>query len=314
MKVLIAGSTGMIGTAFVKHLKAQGHEVFGLARVGASARHSISASDHFYTCDILEKQVLQKIFREVSPDLAINLAAQAFNGVSWEAPHTTMSTNVVGTMNFLECCREFCPNAKVLIACSSAEYGVVPLTESPVKEERLLTPVSPYGVSKVATECLGYQYFANYGLQVYLPRLFIHVGPGHPPATAIQNFARQLAMIGRGLRTPEIRVGRLDTARDFVDVRDGVRAMMHLVDKGNAGEPYNICTGRAYTMAWVLETLIGISGLHVRVSQDPALLRPSDELLLVGDPTKIQNLGWCQDYSLEQTLAEIYADWMSRVA
>jgi len=241
------------------------------------------------------------------------MAAQAFNGISWETPHTTMTTNIVGTMNFLECCREFCPNAKVLIACSSAEYGLVPPTQSPIKEERLLTPVSPYGVSKVATECLGYQYFANYGLQVYLPRLFIHVGPGHPPATAIQNFARQLVMVKKGLRPPEIRVGRLDTARDFVDVRDGVRAIMQLVDRGNPGEPYNICTGKAHTTRWVLETLIDISKVNVTVTQDPTLLRPSDEPLLVGDPTKIRTLGWCPNYTLEKTLADIFADWVSRV-
>lgn len=165
------------------------------------------------------------MLKDWQPEILIHMAAQAFNGISWKTESMTLSTNVMGTMHVLQCCREFCPEAKVLLACSSAGYGLVPPSEIPITENRLLRPVSPYGVSKVAVECLGYQYFINYGMQVYLPRLFIHVGPGHPPATAVQNFARQLALIKRGLCEPVIKVGRLDTARDFVDARDGVRAM-----------------------------------------------------------------------------------------
>ncbi len=201
----------------------------------------------------------------------------------------------------------------MLLACSSAEYGDVSPEDCPLQEERLLQPVSPYGVSKAATEALGYQYFANYGLQVYLPRLFIHVGTGHPPVTAIQNFARQLALIAKGKRAPLMKVGNLTTARDFIDVRDGVDAMMCLLEKGQPGEPVNICTGTSHTIAEILRMLVEISGLSVKVEEDPALYRPSDEKLLLGDPAKLMSLGWTQRYKIEQTLQLVYEDWLQRI-
>ena len=120
-------------------------------------------------------------------------------------------------------------------------------------EDRPLKPITPYAVTKVATELMGYQYFKNYGMTVFLPRMFIHVGTGHPPATAIQNFSRQLALIAKGRLPPLLRVGNLDTARDFIDVPDGVNGMMCLLEKGRPGIPVNICTGTAHSIRDTLE-------------------------------------------------------------
>jgi GDP-4-dehydro-6-deoxy-D-mannose reductase len=167
-------------------------------------------------------------------------------------------------------------------------------------------------VSKVATENLGYQYFKNYGLKVFLPRLFIHVGTGHPPATAIQNFARQVALIAKGRSEPVIRVGRLDTARDFIDVRDGVAGMMRLLDQGRAGDPINICTGEAVTIRQTLDMLLELGGVRAEVREDPALLRPTDEPLLLGDNRKLRALGWERRFPIRETLAGVLNDWMQR--
>ena len=179
--------------------------------------------------------------------------------------------------------------------------------------ERLLQPFSPYGVSKVGVECLGFQYHANYGIAVYLPRLFIHVGTGHPPATAIQNFARQLALISKGKAEAVMTTGVLTTARDFIDVRDGVEGMMLLLEAGRPGQPVNICTGTAFKISEILEMLIDISGLKVSVETDPSLMRPSDEPLLLGDNSKLRALGWRQKYTMRQTLTAVYEDWLSRI-
>jgi len=205
------------------------------------------------------------------------------------------------------------PQAKVLLACSSAGYGDVTPADNPLHEARPLKPITPYGVSKAATEALGYQYFANYHLAVALPRLFIHVGTGHPPATAIQNFARQLALIRKGKLEPMIKVGRLDTARDFIDVRDGVAAMMLMIEKGCFGQPTNVCTGQAHKISDILELLLDISKLDVKVVADPALMRPSDEPLLLGDNSRIRALGWQQQYSMRTTLEAVYEDWLQRI-
>lgn len=290
-----------------------GWETFGIARNSASSRLAAVEAGGVLRSDILDYFSMEDVFRRVQPDVVIHMAAQAFNGTSWQAESTTHQANYIGTANVLRCCRTIVPDARVLIACSSAEYGDVTPADCPLQEDRPLRPITPYGVSKVASEALGYQYFHNYGMKVFLPRLFIHVGTGHPPATAIQNFARQIALIAQGRLEPVVRVGNLDTARDFVDVRDGVQALMLLLEKGRPGQPINICTGEAVSIREILETLIDIAGIDVSVETDQSLLRPSDEPLLLGDNSRLKRLGWARKYSMRQTLEAVYTDWVARV-
>lgn len=303
----------MIGSHLATAARARGWETFGLARNSAATRLAAIPDPHHFFCDILDRDALADVFTRTRPELVIHMAAQAFNGASWQVEETTHHTNYLGTHNVLRACRLLAPEAKVLLACSSAGYGNVTLEDNPLREDRPLRPMSPYGVSKAATEALGYQHFINYGLAVALPRLFIHVGTGHPPATAIQNFARQLALIRKGKLEPVMKVGRLDTARDFIDVRDGVSAMMLMIEKGVFGRPTNVCTGTAHTIADILDLLIEISGLKVEVRTDEALLRPSDEPLLLGDNSTIRGLGWQQQYTMRATLEAVYADWLQRI-
>ncbi len=312
MKALITGVTGMIGTHFAGAARAAGWQTVGIARSSASSRLAVEETD-VMRCDILDPFALEDVFRKIQPDVVVHLAAQAFNGTSWQAEWGTHQANYLGTVNVLRCCRTVSPRARVLLACSSAEYGDVKPEDCPLREDRLLRPISPYGVTKAATEALGFQHFHNYGLQVYLPRLFIHVGTGHPPATAIQNFARQIAMIAQDRIPPVVRVGRLDTARDFIDVRDGVNALMLLLEKGQPGQPTNICNGEAVSISDVLRIFIEISGQQVKVVQDEAFMRPSDEPLLLGDNSRIRQLGWTRRYTFRQTLEDVYEDWMERV-
>lgn len=303
----------MIGSEVARLVRSQGHETSGIARSSATSRMAVVDEANVLRCDIIDRDAVERVIARIQPDLVVHMAAQAYNGISWEMEDITHLTNYTGTLNVLRACKLHVPDAKVLLACSSAAYGDVKPEDSPLIEERLLKPITPYGVSKAASEALGFQYWKNFGLKVFLPRLFIHVGTGHPPATAIQNFARQLALISRGLLPPQVHVGNLSTARDFVDVRDGARALMLLAEKGNPGEPINICTGKAYSISDLLEMLIVASGLDVEVVSDPKLMRPSDEPLLLGNNTKLKNLGWSPDYSMKETLATVYQDWLSRI-
>lgn len=313
MKTLIIGITGMVGSHIANATRDLGWPTCGIARNSASSRLSALPDPSVIRCDILDRDALEEVFRAVAPELVVHMAAQAFNGSSWQTEDTTHLTNYQGTINVLRATRKYAPGAKVLLACSSASYGDIRPEDCPLKEERLLRPVSPYGVSKAATESLGYQYHANYDMSVYLPRMFIHVGTGHPPATAIQNFARQLALIAKGRVEPVLRVGNLSSARDFIDVRDGVSGMMLLLQKGKPGDPVNICTGTSFTIADILDMLIGISGLNVEVFQDQELFRLSDEPLLLGDNEKLRSLGWVQRYTIEETLKAVYRDWLERI-
>ena len=313
MKVIVTGGTGMVGSHFVRRYQEEGAEVYSIARNSASSRMAAIQDKSVIRCDILERDHLMKIFREINPDIIIHMAAQAFNGDSWNCEYITHNTNYQGTLNVLWCAKELGTDVKVLLACSSAEYGNIQPEDCPLVEERLLTPWTPYGVSKVGTEMLGRQYYLNYGLKVFLPRMFIHVGTGHPPATAIQNFARQLALIKKGVMEPEMSVGNLSSARDFIDVRDGVDAMKLLIEKGNPGEPVNICTGKAYQIQEVLDMLIDIAGVDVKVTKKESLLRVADEPLLLGDNRKISELGFVPKYTMRDTLEAVFADWMERI-
>jgi GDP-4-dehydro-6-deoxy-D-mannose reductase len=313
MKAVILGSTGMVGGCFIEKLAEAGWDVLGVARSTALGRHIVSHKHRFETCDILDRPSLTALFSREKPDLIVHMAAQAFNGASWNVEYYTHLANNEGTLNVLSAARDSSPEAKILLACSSAEYGDIQPEDCPLIEERLLKPITPYGVTKVATECMGYQFFKNYGMQIFLPRMFIHVGTGHPPATAIQNFARQVALIKMGHMEPTLKTGRLDTARDFIDVRDGVDAMMLLLEKGEPGIPVNICTGEAVEIQEVLDILLEVAGIEATVVQDPALLRPSDEPLLLGDNSKLKRLGWERRFSMRQTLSDVLQDWLDRV-
>lgn len=314
-KVLITGITGMVGQHFARSFREDGYEVWGVARFSASSRNEAIQDPSVIRCDILERDALMRHIKRLEPDIIIHMAAQAFNGASWDYEYVTHMTNYQGTLNVLYCARELMEtkDVKVLLACSSAEYGNITEKDCPLIEERQLLPHTPYGVSKAGVEMLGYQYFANYGLKVYLPRMFIHVGTGHPPATAIQNFARQLALIKAGKIAPEIHVGNLESARDFIDVRDGVTAMRLLLEHGKPGEPVNICTGKAYKIADILGMLVGISGTNAKVVTDKSLMRAADEPLLLGDNSKITALGFQQKYEMSDTLRDVFADWMGRI-
>lgn len=315
MKIVVLGGTGMVGSEFVRSFRKDNHECWAVARNSAASRLNAVSDEYTMRCDILDRDALTLVFERLKPDVVIHMAAQAFNGISWEMEYLTHQTNYVGTWNVLDVARKVVPNARILLACSSAEYGNITPDECPLIEDRPLKAHTPYGVSKVGTEQIGLQFALNYDMQVFLPRMFIHVGVGHPPATAIQNFARQLALMKSGLQKDKVlHTGNLETERDYIDVRDGVKAMRLVLDSGDAGKPYNICNNKAYKIKDVLEMLIDISGLSgVEVKTDPSLLRKADELLLMGNNERICALGYEREYSMEQTLKDVFDDWMGRI-
>ena len=313
MKILITGITGMVGGEFARAYKEHGDDVIGIARNSAPARMYEDKRNDVIRCDLLDRDQIENIMLQEQPDLVIHMAAQAFNGWSWDCETLTHETNFFGSLNLIRAVKKISKPTKMLLACTSAEYGAFSPDDCPLKEDRNLRPVTPYGVSKVAMEMLAHQYIANYGMKIYLPRMFIHVGTGHPPATAIQNFARQLAMIKQGKMDPTIHVGDLSTYRDFIDVRDGVAGMMMLTDSDMVGVPVNICTGKGHKIEDILHKLIQIAEVKVDIVQDKRFMRVSDEKVLVGDNSRLKSLGWQQKYSIEETLKAVFNDWMERV-
>jgi len=196
---------------------------------------------------------------------------------------------------------------------SSEEYGLVHEDELPIKESNPLRPLSPYAVSKVTQDLMAYQYFKSYALPIVRARAFNHEGPRRGDVFVTSNFARQIAEIEAGNHEPTIHVGNLKAVRDYTDVRDIVRGYWLLLERGDPGQVYNLCSGRGWAIQEILDFLLGESiNTSIRVREDPARLRPSDVPVLIGDCSRLTALGWKPRIPFEQTLRDLLGYWRER--
>ena len=318
-RVLITGITGFAGSHLADYVLAEhpGVEVFGTYR-WRSRRENIEHLGRriqLLESDLGDVTALRATLERARPDAIFHLAAQSFVPTSWSAPAETFHVNVGGQINLFEAIRSLRLDPVVQLACSSEEYGLVHKDETPIREENPLRPLSPYAVSKVAQDYLGYQYFKSYGLRAVRTRGFNHEGPRRGEVFVMSNFARQIAAIEAGEQEPVMRVGNLDAVRDFTDVRDMVRAYWLAAEKGEPGEVYNIASGRGITIREMLDRLLAMSRVEVKVETDPARLRPSDVEVLLGDASKFHAAtGWEPRIPLEQTLADTLDYWRDQFA
>jgi GDP-4-dehydro-6-deoxy-D-mannose reductase len=315
-KALITGITGFAGSHLAELLLSEGFEVAGIARWRSKTDGLAPIFHHLrlIEADLLDLHSLQKALIEIRPDYIYHLAAQSYVPASWTSPSVTLEINVVGSANLFEAVRNAQIDPVIQIACSSEEYGMVKPDECPIKETNQLRPLSPYGVSKLAMDYLGYQYFRSYGLKIIRTRGFNHTGPRRGPVFAESSFAKQIAEIEKGKTEPVVKVGNLEAKRDYTDVRDMVRGYYLATLKGEPGEVYNICSGKAVKIKEVLDRLIAQSKVKIKVVQDPARMRPSDVQILLGDNHKFRKqTGWAPKIPLEQTLTDLLNYWRQEV-
>jgi GDP-4-dehydro-6-deoxy-D-mannose reductase len=317
LRVLITGITGFAGSHLAEYCLGRGDaEVFGTARWRSRMDNVEGIVDDvvLLDCDLKDSVAVRHCLSEVRPDYIFHLAAQSFVPTSWKAPVETMTTNVVGQINIFEAMRELKLESRVQLACSSEEYGMVYEDEIPIKETNPLRPLSPYGVSKVAQDLLGYQYHQSYGLHTVRTRGFNHTGPRRGDVFVSSNFSRQIAMVEKGKQEPVLRVGNLEARRDFTDVRDMIRGYWVALEKGEPGEVYNIGSGTDVTIRHMLDILLGFSEIEIEVRQDPKRMRPSDVEVLRADNSKFRRLtGWKPEIPLEKTLEDLLDYWRERV-
>lgn len=317
MRVLVTGITGFAGSHLAEFLLAKGDvEVFGTYRWRSRMDNinHILGRIQLLECDLKDATAVRKAMQTAKPDKIFHLAGQSYVLASWSAPAETFQTNVISTIHLLETIKESFPETIMQIACSSEEYGMVSPEEVPIKETNSLRPLSPYGVSKVAQDLLGYQYHESYGLRTIRTRGFNHTGPRRGDVFVTSNFAKQLAMIKIGKQEPVMKVGNLEAQRDFTDVRDMVRGYWEVTEKGQFGEVYNLGSGHAYRIQEVLNLLLETSNLEVRIEQDPLRMRPSDVQILQADTTKVQEVvGWRPTIPFQQTIADLYQYWLDQL-
>ena len=316
-RALITGISGFVGSHLADYLLEQNIDVYGTIRWRSNLMNigHIKRNITLHTADLVDLASLIGVMRMVQPDFVFHLAAQSFVPDSWTSPSKTMDTNVTGTVNVLESIRIADIDPRIHICGSSEEYGHVDQDEVPISEDQPLRPMSPYGVSKVATDLLGWQYFKSYGMKIVRTRAFNHTGPRRGEVFVISNFCKQIAMIEQGYQPKIIRVGNLEAQRDFTDVRDIVRAYWMALHSCEFGEVYNICSGRTWRIRAVLEDLLNRARKKIEIVEDPTRMRPSDVPVLLGSPTKFENkTGWIREVPFHVTLNDTLEYWRGRVA
>jgi len=316
MRVLITGITGFVGSHMAEYALAKGAQVFGSNRWRSKTENIDHLRDKvtFIESDLRDLSSVRSLLEISQPDFVVHLAAQIFVGVSWHAPAETLTTNIISQVHLLEAIRGLKMSPRFLAVGSSEEYGLVQPDELPITEDNPLRPLSPYAVNKVTQDMMAFQYFKSYGLPIVLTRAFNHEGPRRGDVFVTSNFARQIAEIEAGLREPVLYVGDLTPRRDYSDVRDIVRGYWLLLEMGEPGEVYNLCSGTSWPIQQVLDFLLGkskVKGIGVKV--DPARLRPSDVMILEGDPSKVfKATGWKVEIPFERTLTELLDYWRQR--
>jgi GDP-4-dehydro-6-deoxy-D-mannose reductase len=318
MHALITGITGFAGSHLADYLLTlKDVQVFGITRWRSRTENveHLKGRITLLECDLRDAFSVREVLRKTKPDRIYHLAAQSYVPMSWVAPSETLTTNLIGEVNIFEALRqEAMPDARIQLACSSEEYGLVLPSEVPIKETNSLRPLSPYGVSKVAQDFLGYQYHMSYRMFIVRTRGFNHTGPRRGEVFVTSNFAKQIAEIEKGKKEPVIYVGNLDAVRDFTDVRDTVRGYYMSLEKGEPGEVYNICTGKGYKVREMLDILLSFSKVKITTKQDEKRMRPSDVELLVGDRTKFEKqTGWKPVIPFEKTMEDLLHYWRERV-
>lgn len=267
-----------------------------------------------YDLDILDKEAIVSLLFEVRPDYIFHLAAQSSVGLAWKNPCLTIDVNIKGSVNVMDSVRELYYKPRVLLIGSGEEYGHINEGETPINEGNMIRPGNIYAATKVCQNMIGNIYAQAYDMELMMVRAFNHIGPTQAPMFVVADFCKQVAEIEKGIREPIMYVGNLEAQRDFTDVRDVVRAYAMIIEKGDAGETYNVGSGHAVSIREILELIISLSGQKIKVEIDTNKLRPVDVPIIEADTTKLRNLtGWVPEITLEQTIKETLDYWRERI-
>ncbi len=337
--ILITGSNGFIGSHLIDYCINKNYTIFALDRPSASFRnvyHYLLKENNyknqektkfldeniliksnrenlkFLECDLKNRKLLEKIIIHLKPKYIFHLGAQPYIKPSWEDPVNTMEINVIGTLNVFEPLKKFKINSRVVVACTSAEFGTTTSEiNRPLREEDPLKAVHPYGISKIAAELLARQYWINFGIESVVTRFFNQTGPRRMNDVT-SDFIRKIVLIELGLSEPVLEVGNLNPIRDFTDVRDTVEALWLVATRGRPGETYHVCSGIQTQIRSLLQIALSFSNTPIKVKENTSeKLRETDESMMIGDNSKIKReLGWTIKIPLEKSLKDMFDYWM----
>jgi GDP-4-dehydro-6-deoxy-D-mannose reductase len=313
VRLLITGATGFAGRHLTSYCAGLGHEVHAVLRPGREGALMDGATAH--PADVRDSRELATVLAEVGPDAVAHLAGASSVGSSFADPLATWDINLGGTLALLEALRQGAPSAPALVVSSGEIHGGVQPSELPVGPDTPLRPLSPYGASKAAADLATAQYRAGYGLKAMRVRAFNHIGPGQDSRFVLPNVARQIAQAEHeGREQVEVRVGNVETRRDFTDVRDMVRAYLLILEYGDPDAVYLACSGRSRPVRDLVEGMAELARIPVTVCSDQTLRREGEQPDLYGSPARLHDdTGWTPEIPIETTLADTLDWWRERV-
>ena len=323
MRFFVTGISGFAGVHLTERLLDRGHDVWGVALEGwskrleeaAEARPGRLGRSAVETVDLRDADAVRAAVERARPDGIFHLAGITSVPQSQADPRAAYEVNLFGTLAILDAAKSVAPRARVLVATSAEAYGRVTEAELPITEEQPFRPVSSYGVSKAAADLAAQQAHLAYGLDVVRVRPFNHTGAGQAPIMVCSEFARAIAAAEQGCGPRMLRVGNLEVARDFSDVRDIVRGYVALFERGLSGEPYNLASGRATRVRAILDHLLARSRVPITVETDPSKLRPPETLRMLASIARAErDAGWRPEIPLEQTLDDLLDWWRAELA
>lgn len=311
MNVLVTGISGFTGRYLYRYLLTiPSLKPYGLSRSITKELESSLPQASLVQGDILDYEALRGLIEKIRPNYVFHLAGQRPSGSLWTEQHGTFITNCIGTMALLEAIKSTGCSARVFIPSSSAVYGVIDKHKTLISEDHPISPINIYGASKAAQEIIGRQYLVSHGIEVVIARVFNCVGPGQGKEFVSSSLAHQLVQAKKGYRKPKIEVGNLKPVRDYIDVRDVVRAYWLIIEQGTPGEVYNVCSGEGYSVKEVLDMLIRKTGISVHIVERAARVRSVDIPISVGSYAKLhKHTGWSPQVNISDTLGELLHFW-----
>lgn len=305
---MIIGAAGFVGNYLAEHLVNEWGMEVSVTKLPNEQIENQQVK--VYNLDIMDEEAITSLLFRVRPDYIFHLAAQSSVGVAWRNPGLTIDVNIKGSVNVMDAIRELYYKPRVLLIGSGEEYGHIREGETPITEENSIRPGNIYAATKACQNMIGNIYARAYDMELMMVRAFNHIGPCQAPIFVVADFCKQVVEIEKGLREPVMYVGNLSSMRDFTDVRDVVKAYALLIQKGKAGETYNVGSGHAVTIEEVLKLIISLSDKEIRVEVDPNKIRPVDVPIIEADITKIyEATGWQPSITLEQTIRETLDYW-----
>ncbi len=305
-KYLITGCCGFVARYFVELLRSEGGaEIVG---VDIPQRCVLEAEDFRYErMNLTERHDIYRLLESFRPDYIVHLASVSSVADSWKAPVESFVNNTNIFLNIADGVRELKLNSRILSVGSSEEYGNRPVSDMPLREDYQLRPNNPYSVARVSQELISKLYADSFGVDIVMTRSFNHIGPSQRDVFVVPSFVKQLVEIkrcGGGV----MKTGDISIVRDFLDVRDVVKAYHKILLSGAKGEVYNVCSGEGVSLESVICEISSILEVKPRVELDPSRVRPADNAVIIGDNSKlVSTLGWKRSYTLNDTLKDMVA-------